>query len=949
MSVTPFEGFCVTGAVTLVLSFFLLTLVVGIIAGGKIRSLREYAVAGTEYSVPVLLFTILASGIGGGTTVGAVGEVYRDGVVVLLVSVGFAVENYIVSKFVAPHFDSRFKEMISLGDILEKFYGGKVESWAVFILCVDNVLIVGVQFIALGRILESLLGIEYNISIMISAFVVGIYSASGGVRAVIATDVMQLIAIVVVITIIAIIACMHAGGIEAIIPEAKIYSSSALRENLYSGLFYVLPIYLLSPMRIQRYLMAKSPEQLSEILNRTAIVLIIFGFIILIAGLSARKLIPGLDNIDNVFPELIVYLFKDDAILFGISAIAIISAVLSTSDSILNACSVLAAGKLKKMNDEINELVYVRVITVLFTIISVLFALTKVPILSTCIALHAISCIVMLAALFAIMRIDVAAKDFWVSLTLTAPTILLGQIFCTPRKLPIICAGVATIAFFTSHFIRNGYKFVWETRNGKRKTTSIDKIKNVTGVSAIWLIAKQIVRMIINILRFFRDLPKNVKLLFLRMLTAAGGRLKTEKAQMIGGRILLGMFLICSNALPCFILSGDVLGDTLNTDVYLRITTSLIALSLLYEPLWLHRKKKAINLWVSVITFCLPFSYVTQYMLEGGTQFNAVNVTIAFTIMSSLLNWASFLLFSSIGVAASILFCVNLGVDLSLMSDQGYTLVYVVLMSSIVGLMFFQYHDVATENKRGKVIEFATAVAHESKAPIFAMHSEASLTKTILEDFKREYNKTGRTNMRLIDMAIESAKRSIEIARITAQNIESLLSKCGQGPIDTTGKRRTIQLSKLVEDAVNTMGLSDKIRSKIILDLRRENDVVVNCDITETMKVIRSIIDNAIRYALSFKRGVRLTVRLEPGGVVEFEDNGPGIPAEKVGRVFEKFFTTSSCGTGLGLHYCSNVMEEMGGDIDCRSKEEEGTTLTLMFGGAVVETEEDETDMSDRK
>ena len=433
------------------------------------------------------------------------------------------------------------------------------------------------------------------------------------------------------------------------------------------------------------------------------------------------------------------------------------------------------------------------------------------------------------------------------------------------------------------------------------------------------------------------------------MLTAAGGRLKIEKEQMIGGRILLGMFLICSNALPCFILSGDVLGDTLNTDVYLRITTSLVALSLLYEPLWLHRKKKAINPWIFVITFCLPFSYVTQYVLEGGTQFNAVNVAIAFTIMSSLLNWASFLLFSSIGVAASILFCVGLGVDPNLISDQGYVLGYVAVLSSIVGLMFFQYRDVATENKRGTVVDFAITVAHESKAPIFAMHSEASLTKTILDDFKREYNKTGRANMRLIEMAIESAKRSIEIARITAQNVEALLSKCGQGLIDTTGKRRTIQLSKLVEGAVNTMGLSDKIRSKIILDLRRENDVVVNCDITETTKAMWSIIDNVIRYALPFKKEVRLTVRLEPRGIVEFEDNGPGIPAEKVSRVFEKFFTTSSCGTGLGLHYCSSVMEEMGGDIDCRSKEGGGTTLTLMFGDAVVETEENEPDMSDRK
>ena len=83
-------------------------------------------------------------------------------------------------------------------------------------------------------------------------------------------------------------------------------------------------------------------------LNRAAIVLIIFGFIVLITGLSARKLIPGLDDIDSVLPTLITYLFKGDVILFSLGAMAVISAILSSSDSLLNSCSVLVAGRLKK-------------------------------------------------------------------------------------------------------------------------------------------------------------------------------------------------------------------------------------------------------------------------------------------------------------------------------------------------------------------------------------------------------------------------------------------------------------------------------------------------------------------------------------------------------------------------------------------------------------------------
>ena len=100
---------------------------------------------------------------------------------------------------------------------------------------------------------------DYNVSIMISAFVVGVYSASGGVKAVIATDIMQLIAVLVVFVVIAVIACMNVGGLGGIIPEVKVYSEVALKENIYSGIFYILPISFLDPVSIQRYLMARNP------------------------------------------------------------------------------------------------------------------------------------------------------------------------------------------------------------------------------------------------------------------------------------------------------------------------------------------------------------------------------------------------------------------------------------------------------------------------------------------------------------------------------------------------------------------------------------------------------------------------------------------------------------------------------------------------------------------
>ena len=223
---------------------------------------------------------------------GAAGEIYRDGIGVLLMILGSIIGIRMASKFVAPNFDRRFEGMISMGDIIEKFYGAKVEKWSVAIFCITCTLGVGAQFIALGHVLETLLGVDYNTAVLLSASVVGIYSCIGGVRAVIATDIMQLIAIVVVMTVIAIAAYLRIdGGLDYIMAEAKQYDVQVVKESLYPAIYHMLPIYLLFPALVQRFLMAKSPGQLSEILNTNALIMSIFCVIIMVIGLTARHLV----------------------------------------------------------------------------------------------------------------------------------------------------------------------------------------------------------------------------------------------------------------------------------------------------------------------------------------------------------------------------------------------------------------------------------------------------------------------------------------------------------------------------------------------------------------------------------------------------------------------------------------------------------------------------------
>ncbi|QTD48271.1 sensor histidine kinase [Sulfidibacter corallicola] len=62
-----------------------------------------------------------------------------------------------------------------------------------------------------------------------------------------------------------------------------------------------------------------------------------------------------------------------------------------------------------------------------------------------------------------------------------------------------------------------------------------------------------------------------------------------------------------------------------------------------------------------------------------------------------------------------------------------------------------------------------------------------------------------------------------------------------------------------------------------------------------------------------------ISVGYGPGVMLEIQDNGIGIPGEVIREVFHQGFTTKERGSGFGLHYCANVMREMGGEITIHS------------------------------
>jgi len=85
-------------------------------------------------------------------------------------------------------------------------------------------------------------------------------------------------------------------------------------------------------------------------------------------------------------------------------------------------------------------------------------------------------------------------------------------------------------------------------------------------------------------------------------------------------------------------------------------------------------------------------------------------------------------------------------------------------------------------------------------------------------------------------------------------------------------------------------------------------------------------------------RSLSVTTRAVDGGVeAEVGDTGGGIPAEALPRIFDPFYSTKEKGTGLGLAFTQQVVQEHGGTVRCDSAPGRGTLFTVRLPRAPEE------------
>jgi two-component system OmpR family sensor kinase len=217
-------------------------------------------------------------------------------------------------------------------------------------------------------------------------------------------------------------------------------------------------------------------------------------------------------------------------------------------------------------------------------------------------------------------------------------------------------------------------------------------------------------------------------------------------------------------------------------------------------------------------------------------------------------------------------------------------------------------------------VQFTADASHELRTPLSVILTQVQLA------LSRE-------------RSVVEYRESLGICQRAAERMRTLINALlDLARLDTGGFDLTLAECDLQRVAYESLELVAPLAQQKGAVLRSSVDPVrVKADGAKLGQVMVNLLQNALQHNA---RGVEVSLSLEPKegyALLRVSDNGAGIPAEALPRLFDRFYrvdksrSSATGGSGLGLAICKAIVEAHGGSIRAESRLGEGTEFQAML------------------
>ena len=313
-----------------------------------VRTGSAFFVAGRSLGPGLIFASMLAANIGAGSTVGATGLAYRDGLSAWWWVGSAGLGSLLFAFFVAPRLWRLAKEhdFYTTGDYLEFRYGPAVRGAATLLVAIGSLALLAGQLIAGAAILNVITGMPRWAGALTGGAIMTAYFTAGGLLGTAWINLLQLIVMLGGFAIALPFALDAAGGLGGLTTSG---APAWFGDFTYSGgpgsgwtlLMLTGPAFIVSPGLIQKAYGGASASAVRTGIALNALALMAFAFVPVLIGMIGRALVPGLADPNTVLPAVLTAALP--AWLGAIALAAVFSTEVDTSDAILFMLSTSAS------------------------------------------------------------------------------------------------------------------------------------------------------------------------------------------------------------------------------------------------------------------------------------------------------------------------------------------------------------------------------------------------------------------------------------------------------------------------------------------------------------------------------------------------------------------------------------------------------------------------------
>jgi signal transduction histidine kinase len=218
--------------------------------------------------------------------------------------------------------------------------------------------------------------------------------------------------------------------------------------------------------------------------------------------------------------------------------------------------------------------------------------------------------------------------------------------------------------------------------------------------------------------------------------------------------------------------------------------------------------------------------------------------------------------------------------------------------------------------------EFIDIAAHELRTPIQPIIGFAELLKKeeLEYDKKREATTAILCNAKRLQRLAEAI---LDVTRIESNTLDMDKERLDLNDLILNALDDIVISTKEEEELKGGSGDVYNNKSKRLYKFTKEEEIIIEADRTRLSQVVSNLLDNAIKFTKE-EGTISIVVEKKKDSsnnnnkevvIVSIKDTGSGIDSDILPRLFTKFVSKSSKGTGLGLFISKSIIETHGGKI----------------------------------